>query len=413
MRYLKWIGVVAILAVAILIPQITWAEKISDTEPTIRVGLFKGVSSVVIRSDGDFTILDSESGKVLDKSSSGTWTATVSGSKVSFASESARIIRLEPKKDGQLFTVSGKRYRGAIELMNRNGSMTVVNVIDVDQYLYGVLPAEMSPSWAVEALKAQAVAARSYVLHTSGKHKNDGFDVCTTTDCQVYKGFDGESPRTNEAVDATRGEVVTYKGEIILAAFHSASGGYTENSENVWNSPIPYLRGVEDFDQKSSQYAWSLEIKPAELSRKLQSRGYGVGDIERIELSPLEESPQKSSDRGVSGRVTDFVIVGSNKKATISGTTLRSILGLKSTCFDLYVQEDPQGGRQQVRKAKDDWGSRRNSVLVIEGFGWGHGLGLSQWGAKYYAEQHVSEKNVYKKILTHYYEGTEIKKLYK
>lgn len=388
------------------------AAKTKSEEPVIRVGLLRQVTSAEIQSDSSYQIVDGITGKVLEKSKFGSSIAEISGDKVKFSGKSAKNIRLEPNKEGQLFSVNGKKYRGIIELLNQGGKLTVINSLPVDQYLYGVLPKEMSPSWPLEALKAQAVAARSYALHTTGKHKNEGFDVCTTTDCQVYVGYEGENEKTNEAVDQTRGEVLVHDGEVILAVFHAAGGGYTEHSENVWSSPIPYLRGVEDFDQGTPNYQWSQEMKATEFVKKLQVKGYLLGDIKKIQLSPLKESPQKSQDRGISGRVLRMKIEGSKGSSTISGTELRSILGLKSSLFDLYIKEGSRGRKVQIEKAQSGWEKNKDAIIVIDGFGYGHGLGMSQWGAKSYAEKHEKEKNVYIQILTHYYSGAKVEKRY-
>lgn len=380
--------------------------------PMIRVGLVRSESSALIGSEGTMEVIDDETGKVLTTLKGvKSWKVEANGLKSEIAGKSAKVLRLQNTKKDEFIEVNGKRYRGNIEIIAKNSKITVINIVSLEDYLYGVLPGEMSPSWPLESLKAQAVAARSYGMATKGKHSKEGFDVCTTTDCQVYGGVDAEQKSTNRAVDQTRGEVLTYDGKVITAFFHSASGGYTENSEFVWSSAIPYLRGVEDYDQKSPHYSWKKEVDPAWLSTKLASQGDKVGEIQSISLSEMKKSPQKTVDRGISGRVLTFEVIGSTGKATISGNTFRTMLGLKSTCFDLYVQE--KGGRSpvQVEKAKKNWGTRKDTTLVIEGYGWGHGLGLSQWGAKAMAENDPSNTG-YQKILLHYYTGVKLENLY-
>lgn len=395
-----------------LFSSIADAGETKSEEPTIRVGLLRKVISAEITSDSSYQIVDGVTGKVLEKAGLGSSNAEIFKDKVKFSGKSATSIRLKPNKEGQLFSINGRKYRGTIELLNQGGKLTVVNSLPVDQYLYGVLPKEMSPSWPLEALKAQAVAARSYALHTSGKHKNEGFDVCTTTDCQVYTGYDGEQIKTNEAVNQTRGEVLIYNGEVILAVFHAAGGGYTEHSENVWSSSIPYLRGVRDFDEGTPNYRWSVEMKASEFEKRLQVKGYLVGDIKKIQLSPIKDRPQKNQDRGISGRVLRMEIDGSKRNVTISGTELRNILGLKSSLFDLFIKEGIKEKKVQIEKAESGWGKNKDTIIVIDGFGWGHGLGLSQWGAKSYAENHQKENDVYLQILTHYYSGAKVEKRY-
>ena len=130
--------------------------------------------------------------------------------------------------------------------------LTVINRLLIDEYLYGVVPEEMPASWNIEALKAQAVAARTFALYDKldRKHTQEGFDVCVTTDCQVYGGMDSEAATTNKAIDATKGEVIVYLNQPICSVFHAASGGQTDDSINVWNVNVPYLRAVEDKEEK-------------------------------------------------------------------------------------------------------------------------------------------------------------------
>ena len=154
-------------------------------------------------------------------------------------------------KDGVIKITDGYTYRGDLELMKSPGrwGITVVNVLSVEQYLYGVVGKEMSPSWSEEALKAQAVAARTYAIAHKRRFSQRGFDLTDDTSSQVYAGVGGESPTVIKAVNATKGEILTYQGKPIDAFFFSTAGGWTENSENVWGTYIPYLRGVSDTRQ--------------------------------------------------------------------------------------------------------------------------------------------------------------------
>jgi stage II sporulation protein D len=240
----------------------------------------------------------------------------------------------------------------------------------------------------MEALKAQAVAARTYVMHDMKKHASEGYDVCATTHCQVYRGKQKEHTRTNQAVDATKGEYLTYKGKTILSLFHASGGGYTENSEYVWGKREPYLRGVPDYNESP----WEVNVTLDKLASVLKARGKSVGDIREIKLSKLEKQPVKAVDRGVSGRVRTMTIVGENGSVQVSGNDMRSMLGLKSTLFDID---------------KRTFEEKESGSFTIKGYGFGHGLGMSQWGAKAMADK----KKDYKEILKHYYSGTDIKKI--
>ena len=142
--------------------------------------------------------------------------------------------------------INGKQYRGMLTFAVANQKMTAVNIVALEEYLYGVVPAEMGKGYHAEALKAQAVAARTYAMTKLGAHKESGYELCDTTNCQVYKGCSVEAESTTNAVDATRGELACYDGKPIEAVFSASAGGYTENSENVWYAEVPYLRAVPE-----------------------------------------------------------------------------------------------------------------------------------------------------------------------
>lgn len=329
--------------------------------------------------------------------------------------------------------VDGRPYRAELEVKNVNGKLSVINVIHLEDYLLGVVPKEMPSNFHPEALKAQAVAARSYAIYQikGGKYRNRGYDLVDGTDSQVYGGVKAEDPRASQAVQATRGQVLTFGGEVINAFFHASSGGHTENSENVWSSAVPYLRGVPDFDQDSPRYRWTRTFTGQELASKFGAAGYPVGTFYRMVPEGLV---------GVSGRWTTLAVEGSAGRHVLKGTQIRTILGLNSTRFQIVEKDSRstdvkvsagfsqpllvQGSASkrsipvsslQVRSAgkvvrAGELGLSllgRNSTaggLELQGGGWGHGIGLSQWGAKALAEK----GNTYQQILAHYYRGTAL-----
>ena len=282
-------------------------------------------------------------------------------------------------------TYDNKSYRGALRLVPRKNRLDVINRVTVEEYLQGVVPEEMPPEWNAEAVKAQAVAARTYALHQRKRHGKEGFDVCATTHCQQYGGVAAERTAANQAVKATAGEVLQSHGALVDALFHTDSGGMTENSEDVWGSRIDCLRAVKEV--RTETYPWEKNITAQQFSELLRKRGKNIGELKKIELSPIKIG-KASKDRTVSGRVKTVTFVGKSGKASMTGNDLRSMLGLKSTLFSM---------------------SLNRNVVFIKGYGWGHGLGMSQYGAKAYAD---SEHWDYKKILQHYYHGVELKKLY-
>ena len=437
-----------LLAIFLIFPLSGHAQPLNvalpAAEPMLRVGIVINQPSIKVSAGGKFSIINSESAKVLE-----TFEAkdevTITLGKVGFIINDKQInarnldIVVVQKPSSiwgeQFLSVNKRRYRGGLTLHRTTdkSGITVVNTLPIEQYLYGVIKNEISPDWQMEAVKAQAVAARTYALTNNTKHQLDGFDVCATTDCQVYGGRDSEAPRAIEAVDTTRGLVLTYKGKLINAYFHSSSGGYTENSENVWSSAQPYLRGVADYDQNSPYYKWEKRVSLAELNQAIKAAGYNIGSLQAIELSPLSSPPITSADRGISGRVKTVLLKGTSGSIQLSGTKLRTMFNLKSTLFDIALVKDNTEFGLPAFLGMDGKRSPAHSMLInfdkisistapiveppgsviITGFGWGHGLGLSQWGAKAMAEMaHPGNSEYFKDILKHYYKDVEIKKAY-
>ncbi|WP_251455055.1 SpoIID/LytB domain-containing protein [Veillonella intestinalis] len=311
--------------------------------------------------------------------------------------------------------VDSKPYRGAIKVVpTSSGAMMLINEVGLEDYLYGVVPAEVVPSWPQEALKAQAVAARTYALYNMKQSVNKAYDVQPNTNHQVYNGQAAEFASTTKAVDDTKGMVMKYKGQLIEALFHADGGGYTENSENVWGSVVPYLRGVKDYAQNGDSSAWTVKLTRSAMEAKLKAAGKDVGTLKEIKLSTLRKRPIKQADRGVSGRVLTATFVGSKKSLTLSGDTIMKIFGLKSTLFDFYVNVKTPTSADSFKNPKAYHTFKKATDTVsIRGYGWGHGLGMSQWGAAAMAAKDGGKgKDYYKQILTHYYTGVSVEKEY-
>ncbi|MDJ0679479.1 MAG: SpoIID/LytB domain-containing protein [Xenococcaceae cyanobacterium MO_167.B52] len=277
-------------------------------------------------------------------------------------------LMIEPSGDGYVW-IGDRWYRGTTRLVRQGNKITAINQVDLEKYLYSVVGAEAVASWPIEALKAQAVAARSYALYKRKTQTNNLYDVDTTIGTQVYKGLDTEYLTTHEAVNSTAGQIMTYNNKVILAAFHSSSGGHTENVEDIWVSPLPYLRGVVDYDQTSPVFQWQKSLGMNQVSSLLG----GIGRIKAM-------IPEKTTPRG---RVVTMKVVGDRRTTKMSGKKLRKVLDLRSTLFRITIQ---------------------GNTLQISGRGFGHGLGLSQWGAYHLAKQGVD----YDQILAHYYQNASL-----
>lgn len=236
----------------------------------------------------------------------------------------------------------GETYRGAITVHgNTSGTMSVINVLGLEQYVQGVVPEEVVPSWPAPALEAQAVAARTYALYSMKSKQNSIYDIGTTTADQVYGGKSSEFASTNAAVKRTHGMVITYQGQPINALFHSDGGGYTEDSVNLWDNDVPYLKGVVDYSNHEGTTVWNVITSRQSIEQKLAGASKSVGYLQKIELSPLADRPMKVQDRGVSGRVKTMKFIGEKGSVSLTGEQVQGIFGLKSTLFDFYVGQTP------------------------------------------------------------------------
>ncbi|MGA7828507.1 MAG: SpoIID/LytB domain-containing protein, partial [Geobacteraceae bacterium] len=277
--------------------------------------------------------------------------------------------------------INGKGYRGHLEVYPADKGLLVVDEMLLENYLVGLINCEISSQWPMEAVKAQAVVARTFALFQKQARKNLLYHLESTVYDQVYGGCDIEDSRAARAVAETRGEVVTYKGKIIQAFFHSSCGGHTEASEHVWSVKLPYLRGVEcTYCMKSPSVLWEQSLSPKKIETLLRSAGYNVDGLAKIQVV----------SRYPSGRITDLELSSASGTVTIPAVTFRKIIGygvIRSTNFEVTLVDND---------------------FVFDGRGYGHGVGLCQWGAKQRAEDGFS----YREILSYYYPGTRVVNYY-
>ena len=278
--------------------------------------------------------------------------------------------------------VEKKRYRNAVQILkNPAGSLTVVNEIDVEEYLKGVLPWEANPEWSEEALKAQAVASRTYAIFENLKNREFPFTLSSDVGSQVYAGRNIEKPSTNRAVEKTRGEILTYGGKIFPAYFHSTCGGRTTRTEFQFKvEPHPSLEGVDcPYCQGSKFYRWRQEFSAEEIRSRLAKKKTVTGRIQS--LAPDRIDP--------SGRPRFFVVRHEEGEVSVPANDFRLAVGpdrMRSTQVKITPKE---GG------------------FIFEGKGWGHGVGLCQFGTKQLAELGYR----YQEILRYYYPGSQITRL--
>ena len=298
-----------------------------------------------------------------------------------FSNNKSLIIR---SSDRRGIWINSKRYSGQINIVFRNNKIFVINVLGVEKYLNSVVGSEMPHKWHIEALKAQAIASRTYAL----KKTNNGlYDIDSTQTNQVYNGLESSTFKTRRAVRETRSLVITYKNKLINALFHSSSGGMTENSEAVWSDPYPYLVTVKDFDQKNPKIRWNKEVSKSELKEIFPI----IGGIQQIEVLNITET----------GRIKNLKITGTFGDKVITGKEFRSKLGLKSTLFRPTISEDFHDKKDLNNQSNIQF----HPFLTISGMGAGHGVGMSQWGARYMADKGYKANQ----ILKHFYKGVKIK----
>ena len=384
--------------------------RVPKEEPMIRVGLSDGQASASLTADTAYTAYDALTGKELDKfAGKAVATVTVRGRSLAVNGKAVSVkslrFSLTDSRTLRFLSVAGKQYHGNIVLtLADDGTITVINEVKLDDYIGGVISEEMSPSWPMEALKAQAVAARTFAVYSLGNHDEDGYDVCATTHCQVYGGIESESPEGLRAVSSTRGEIMTYQGKPIYAAFHASSGGMTAGGDEAGGNALPYLQPVRDAqDSATPNRSWQVSLSAKELSAKLAAAGIRVGNLKAVELTPLELG-KGSKDRYASGRVKEIRFVGTAQTVVVPGPKLRWMVGLPSTLFDIRWGTEKKTSPNTKGKIGI---SDQNALIVFDGYGRGHGIGLAQWGARA-----MAAKSQYRDILNHYYKNVEVSFLF-
>jgi len=319
-------------------------------------------------------------------------------------------------------------YRGGLSFfLPSGGGMNVINYVSVEEYLYGVLNSEMGYHNPIEALKAQAVTARSYASVYRERHRNDGFDICAAVHCQLYKGYSDEHSQTNRAVDETAGRTLMYDGKIVSGYYFKNSGGHTQSAEDVWGGKVPYAVGVKD--EYSPVYQWSHTLTFQELRTRLEASGNNIGQIQSVTITR----------RNQAGAAAAVQFRGSQGTIELRGDSLRTVFGginIRSTMFsfgegvsagDDFVHVMGAGGTVERKRPGDVFvisgsgavsrmtalgqlgGDRVESVtagpLVFTGTGYGHGVGMPQDSAIEMARRGY----LYTEILKYFYTGIDIR----
>jgi len=274
-------------------------------------------------------------------------------------------------------TVNGKRYRGTIEVTPADKGVLVVNELPLEDYLVGLINCEISSQWPIEAVKAQAVVARTYACYQKRARATASYHLESSVLDQVYDGCEIEDSRAARGVRETAGEILTYGGQPIQAFYHSSCGGRTEVAENVWGVRLPYLKSVDcAYCATNPSIRWDYVISLKKLESLLKGAGIAVAGIREI----------REGRRNGSGRLMDIGFVSSEGFTNLPAVTFRKVVGytaIKSTNFSAKITGDS---------------------VAFSGTGYGHGVGLCQWGAK----QRASDGFSYREILAYYYPGAQL-----
>jgi stage II sporulation protein D len=292
--------------------------------------------------------------------------------------ESADFWLKPDNPDG--LSVGGRQFRGYIRVIrDRDSNFTLINHLQLEDYLKGIAVREVSHYWPMEALKAEVVAFRTYALYQmlQNKNKDKDYDVTADIYSQVYAGRAAERYRINEAVDRTKAEILTYNNRIFPAFYHSTCAGHTASAV-LWGLELAPLKGVRCYYCKESpHFNWSRSLSKNTVINALNRAGYRIKGIKDILAIARDES----------GRVGKLLIIYAGQGREVSAKDLRDIIGpdiIRSTNFQLQV---------------------KGESVEFRGTGWGHGVGLCQWGAYFMAKSGSD----YREILQYYYPGSILK----
>ena len=325
---------------------------------------------------------------------------------------------------------NGIKYADVFKLSSdADGKISVVNIVDADLYMKGVLPSEVYPSWHEEALKAAAVATRTYTFYSmSGKHKAYGIDLCATTCCQVYSGISKCAQSTNKAVDDTKNQVLIYNGKLITAVYHAISGGVTESASGAWGSnqaSYPYLTVVETPFEKYDEIKnghWTNTLYTEDLQALIAASSYKnqlTGPVKSITVD--DTTPGYLNNMTITDTAGNSIFLSTSSK--IRSFFSKYVKSANFTITNKLVPSNDAGGdnisvltangKTTTKKdqnvyvlsahGKEAFAGFKNAY-IIEGKGYGHGVGLSQYGAQYAAKEGYK----YDEILGIYYPGTTI-----
>lgn len=378
-------------------------------QPLIRIGLAVGTADATIDAGGRSRVL--ADGRAIFSLTTHDRIVVASGAggvRIAGSNDGAwRSIRIVPHSENVTLLYNGTAYRGSLEVVANSGGVTVINHLGIEEYLHGVVVRELGPRPADEAaaLESQAVVSRTYALKNLGRFGNLGFDLMGSVADQAYGGVSAESEPGRRAVDATRGQVLTYNGELVAAFFHSTCGPSTASPEESFRSVItaPYLRPVSDRDgdgdyygEMSPHFAWTVEWDGETLLDILRQTVPTTLGVEASVVDVVHDVWVER--RGPSGRAMEVRIRVGTGEIPVFAPDVRAVFQtpngtpMRSTAVTFEAEHDGD----------------RVSRLIAKGTGWGHGLGMCQWGAIGRARAGQD----YRQIVTTYFPGTRLERWY-
>lgn len=405
--------------------------SIASAAEQIRIALVEQQATAELSCDDDFVVTSVRGSQVLPK---GKYFVHVAAGRLQLDDKHSfsGSVTVRAQEGKALLQLNRRSYKGDLQLNVQADKLLVVNKLPLEDYLASVLPAKTMVVWPDEVIKAQAVAARSYALYKK-QHSAGSYDL-TATDKELY--YEGTGTRLEKAgitklIRATFGKyLVDNSGMAIEAVTTSSTGGRTESAASLWGREVNYLQSVADYDSDSPEYTWEYRATPAILEGLLAQRGYVVGKLTSVILSPLDE---KGIDRTPTGRVKYLILSGSAGTIKITGSELAELLNLNSTLFDvetgtpvpetlkvpienyygmeigskdidIKVNEDNKPVWKNLVRSYHLLSGGKEEKITFHGKGKGSGVGLSAWGARGLAN--TNAKATYRTILQHYYPGT-------
>ncbi len=350
----------------------------SGDDNFIRVLIEKNEKELMFTSDTPLDVYDLDTGHHLGNDAKMVVFQT-DGDHVSIQNRPVSGCRFKVTTPAEFITVGAYHCRGEYLVSMDKGGLTVVNRVHLEDYLYSIVPKEMPHTWPKEALMAQAVASRTYALYLKKQSAHLPFDVAATTDSQVYGGVLAEKETTTRAVNATRGQVLTYHDHLVAAYFHANSAGHTEDARQVWDIDAPYLKGKPDkYSANAPDEVWQCYLSYDEIAECCSKSGVAVGRVLGV----------KVTDVSANGRNLTITVLTDAGIAEMTGNHFRLKMDpvrIRSTHFQIIP---------------------KNKGVLISGKGYGHGVGMSQWGAQRMAREGLPYQN----ILTYYYPGAVVSK---